>query len=453
MFSLYLFQILLGCLTLALCRLWYQHITTSIAHRKFIQKYGCKEPAAMSRKDPFFGLDLIRDAVHAAETKTSITRQVSLYAQYGNTFSTRFLMTPVINTIERENITTILTEKFDDYGIGSRRKEAFAPLLGQSIFQVDGLEWKHSRDLVRLCLSKVEMENLPRLDVHVDNLVGAILRHGSMVDLGELFPRLTADITTDYMFGKSLMSLRDSSSLRNSFMEAIHESQAGCEKRWLMGPFARVIPQRSFYKNVEKVHKFMDQLIDEAQQLRKPALSNSEPVEERQKRHSVLDELQHLIGSKRLLRDELLTMFFAGVDTAAALLTNLFFTLGKRPDIWRELRHEVEPLQGERPTNAQLSSLTYHRSCLKECKLPVLIPCQVALLRYQCTGVDNLGSSSPTHSPSPSFELTHSLQGHCAPARGRRRSTVSHICSQRHYSRIWYCCSTSSKRPLGGGCR
>ena len=364
----YLSHILLGCLTLVLARLWYQHITTSISRRNFIQEYGCKQPPALPRKDPLLGLDLVRDAINAAKSKTSIARQISLYAQYGNTFSSRFLMTPVINTIEPENIATVLTRNFDDYGVGPRRKEAFAPLLGKSTFQVDGSEWQHARGLVRICFSKVDLENLPKIDVHVEDLVGAIPRDGSVVDLGDLFPRLAADVTTDYMFGKSLMSLRDPSSSRSSFIEPIHESQAGCEERWLMGPLASVIPQRAFYQNVEKVHGFMERLIDEAPRLRQPSALNCEPREEHQKPSSFLDELEHIIDDKKLLRDELLTLFFAGVDTAAALLTNLFFVLAKRPDIWHELRHEAEPLQGEKPTIGQLRSLKYHQSCLKECK-------------------------------------------------------------------------------------
>lgn len=361
-------HVLLACVTLALARLLYQHITTSITRRETIEKHGCKKPRALPRKDPFFGLDLVFDAIYAVKAKTSIARQVAQYTQYGNTFSSRFLMTPVINTIEPENITTMLTTQFDDYGVGSRRKEAFAPLLGESIFLVDGTRWKHSRGLLRPCFSRVEVENLPRFDLHVSNLINAIPRDGTVVDLGELFPRLTADVTTDYMFVKSIMSLRDPSSLRNDFVEAMHESQTGCEERWLMGPFAKVVPQRSFYRSVKKVHEFMDHHIEEAQKLHKSATPNSRPEEGHQEPCLLLHELEKVSDDKQFLRDELLTFFFAGVDASAALLTNLLFVLAKRPDVWQGLRLEAESLQGEKPTIGQLRPLNYHQSCIKECK-------------------------------------------------------------------------------------
>ena len=366
--SVLLGNLLLGCLTLALVYVSHQCVTTSITRRKIIQKYGCEQPYVLPRKDPFLGLDLIREAIHAAKTKTSIARQLAQHAQYGHTFSSRFLMTPVIHTTEPENIMTMLTTKFDDYGVGSRRKGAFAPLLGKSIFQVDGLQWKHSRGLLRGCFSKAQTENLPKFEVHVNNLISAIPRDGSTVDLGELFPRLTADVTTDYMFGKSIMSLKNPSSLRNDFLEAMHDSQTGCEERWLMGSFAKVVPQRAFYKSVKRVHDFMDRHINEAQLLYKLSTPNSRQDDGYRECYAFLHELEKVSDDKQFLRDALLTFFFAGVDAAAALLTNLFFILAKRPDIWQGLRHEAEALHGEKPDMGQLRSLGYHQSCLKECK-------------------------------------------------------------------------------------
>lgn len=366
--SVYLSYVVLACLSLALAHFLYQHITIFITRRDAIRRHGCQQPRALAQKDPLFGIDVVLDAINAARTKTSIARQVALYAQYGNTFSSRFFMTPVINTIDPENITTMLTTHFDDYGVGSRRKEAFAPLLGESIFLVDGTHWKHSRGLLRPCFSKAAVENLPKFDLHVSNLINAIPKDGTMVDLGELFPRLTADVTTDYMFVKSIMSLRDPSSLQNDFVEAMHDSQTGCEERWLMGPFAKVVPQRSFYKSVGKVHEFMDRHIEEARKLHKSATSNPRQDEGYQEPFLFLHELEKVSDDKLFLRHELLTFFFAGVDAAAALLTNLFFVLAKRPDVWDGLRHEAESLLGEKPSIGQLKSLNYHQFCLKECE-------------------------------------------------------------------------------------
>lgn len=171
------------------------------------------------------------------------------------------------------------------------------------------------------------------------------------------------------MFTKSILSLKSSSSLGDDFVAAMHESQNGCELRWLMGPFAKVVPQRSFYRSVQRVHEFMDRRIYEAQQSRKLLTPKPDPGMEQQDRRLFLHALERVTNNQNLLRDELLTFFLAGVDTTAALLTNLFFVLAKRPDIWRRLRHEVNPLHGKTPTIEELRSLKYHQFSLKECKL------------------------------------------------------------------------------------
>lgn len=47
------------------------------------------------------------------------------------------------------NIETILSTRFDDYGIGTRTL-ALLPFLRERIFTQDGRAWKRSRDLIRL---------------------------------------------------------------------------------------------------------------------------------------------------------------------------------------------------------------------------------------------------------------------------------------------------------------
>ena len=251
-------QLLPGFIVLAFLCLLYRILALSSSRRKFIQENACKPPPAYPHKDPILGLDSVRDAISAARSKTAISRQLRQYAQFGNTFSSRFFLTPVISTIEPENIQTVLASRFDDFGIGSRRKDAFAPLLGRGIFQVDGPQWKHSRSLLRLCFTRSQVEDLSTFNVHVGNLIKAISKDGSIIDLEKLFPRLAADVTTDCMFGQSLGFLKDPSPLQNDFVEAMHESQVGCEERWKMGAFAHVIPQRAFYESVKRVHDFMD---------------------------------------------------------------------------------------------------------------------------------------------------------------------------------------------------
>ena len=369
-----LIQFIVGCITIALLYLSFFNVATSIGRRNAVSKHHCKAPLAYPHKDPFFGLDAIHDAITAAKSKTSIARQIEQYRRYGRTFSSRFFMTPVISTVEPENVKAVLSTNFSDYGIGSRRKMAFAPLLGRSIFQVDGPQWKHSRDLLQLCLTKSQMVNLPMFDVHITKLIKAISRQDSVaVDLGIWFSRLIADVTTDCLFGETMGSIEKPSSLRTEFAQAIHNAQAGCEDRWKKGPLASLFPHRKFYRNVKTVHDYIDQHVERILGLHDSSNERPEAAHfEGEDRPVFLYELSRLTDDQQFLRDEILTIFSAAFDPVVALLTNLFFVLAKKPDIWELLRAEVGPLDGKKPDISQLKSMKYHQFCLKECKSPSL---------------------------------------------------------------------------------
>ncbi|KAL5118056.1 Phosphatidylinositol 3,4,5-trisphosphate-dependent Rac exchanger 2 protein [Pleosporales sp. CAS-2024a] len=71
-----------------------------------------------------------------------------IFRRHGNTWTVQELHQYAIVTIEPENIKTILSLKFQDYGI-AYRLGPFKPLLGEGIFDTDGEKWAASRALIR----------------------------------------------------------------------------------------------------------------------------------------------------------------------------------------------------------------------------------------------------------------------------------------------------------------
>ena len=69
----------------------------------------------------------------------------------------------------------------------------------------------------------------------------------------------------------------------------------------------------------------MDRVIGEADRLHRPSTLISELRKQHHEPSTFLNELGHVNDDKQLLRDELRTLFFAGVDTAAAFRTKLLF--------------------------------------------------------------------------------------------------------------------------------
>ena len=83
-------------------------------------------------------------------------------------------------TTDPENISTILSERFEDYGLGARRIAAL-PLLRDGIFSQDGHAWKHSRDLIRRQFVRVQQQSLDVFTPPVDDLVSSLAQQQRVV--------------------------------------------------------------------------------------------------------------------------------------------------------------------------------------------------------------------------------------------------------------------------------
>lgn len=66
------------------------------------------------------------------------------------------------------------------------------------------------------------------------------------------------------------------------------------------------------------------------------------------------------------LRDQLLTLYFAGFETSASTLTFMLYRLSLQPEIRQRLYDEVARLDGRPPTRDDLKTLGYTEQCLHE---------------------------------------------------------------------------------------
>jgi len=117
------------------------------------------------------------------------------------------MLSPVIVTIEPDNIKTILSTKFNDYSLGKTRKISFVPVFGHGIFTTDGAAWERSRGMVRPNFTRQQVADLDMFEAHVSHLIDSIPRDGSTVDLQNLFFALTMDSATEFLFGRSTNTL------------------------------------------------------------------------------------------------------------------------------------------------------------------------------------------------------------------------------------------------------
>ena len=126
-----------------------QKIASYISEVRFKKAHGCKPMARMPQWERILGYSFFQEQKRLAKNKGLVEASCKRYKEVGNTYSFSILGRVVINTIEPENIKTLLATNFNDFGLGHRIR-SFGPLLGQGIFTSDGAQWEHSRVIEHL---------------------------------------------------------------------------------------------------------------------------------------------------------------------------------------------------------------------------------------------------------------------------------------------------------------
>jgi cytochrome P450 len=227
------------------------------------------------------------------------------------------------------------------------------------IFTSDGSDWQHSREMLRPNFVRSQVGDVATFEKHVSHLISAIPPN-TTVDLSDFFFRLTIDSATEFLFGESTESLTQQSS--DGFAEAFTHSQdyIANSSRW--GAWAKLFPANGrFNKDRKLVHDFVDYYVKTG--LSRRNNQSTDEKSDQNERYVFLDSLVKQEVDPIRIRSELLNILLAGRDTTASLLTNVWFTLGKRPDIWEKLQAEVATLHGQKPTFEQLKDLKYLKVC------------------------------------------------------------------------------------------
>ena len=376
--------LLLGGCVVGLFYFLVQGFITAARRRQIISSHGCKSPKRLPVWDPVFGLDAIYQTLQAHKSKTLRSSKRSNHEKYGLTHSSRIATSSTIHTIEPENIKAVMATNFKDFEVGTPRRRAFSPVLSNSVLMADGTEWEHLRAFLKPSFTRSQVGDLETLETHVKHLIDAIPQDGSTVDLAGLFFRYSADVVTDLMFGESILSLSNPEAFAADLSEACRVAQLGVERRFILGAFANVVPQREFYRAIEKIHSYVNSHVDKAIQLRRSQKNAEKDDVKDHGKYVFLRELVKVTDDRAILQGQLLGIFFAGRDTTAALLSNLFFALARNPDVWQRLRKEIGSLlQGREPTLDELKKLKYLSFCLNESQTPHIStnPClQVSIL-------------------------------------------------------------------------
>lgn len=298
-----------------------------------------------------FGIPVFLGLVKSVRSRTlfDYLRVRNMKANYKLTVREQMLGQFNITTQDPENIKALLSTQFKEFGFG-RRYQAFYPLLGDGIFTLDGVGWKHSRAMLRPQFTREQISHMGTLETHMKKMLNILRGHETTpVDIQKLFFKLTIDTATEFLFGESVGSFDGGNpKIKNShsFDVSFNKSLSYLADRVRANAFYNFFNSKEFQSWCKVCKDFTDSFVNlaiekyEAQQrlgIDEKSITQFEKNTDK-KKYVFLDELVKETRNPNVLRDQSLNILLAGRDTTASVLSWIFYSLAHHKDVFFKLR-------------------------------------------------------------------------------------------------------------------
>ena len=273
------------------------------------------------------------------------------YAKYGPVFTLRIFTVPVVFALGPEANHFVLVSDADKFGWRSGALGDLIPLLGDGLLTTDGRYHRRARQIMvpsfhrdRIALAGETMLN------EIDVAVGG-LREGQNFDIYTWTRHLALRIAMRALFGFDPDGREGQTAA--DFETALDYYSQDYFRQALRGP-------RTPFDRLTKARGRLDDLI--AQEF---AARRANPADAADDLLAMLMAARDGDGnglSDSEIRDQVMTLLFAGHDTTTSTVTFLFHELSKNPDELAPLLAEQDAVLGDRPvTPADLTGTALPR--------------------------------------------------------------------------------------------
>lgn len=339
--------------------------------RSFALDNGCVEAPKRRQLWWKFGADTIYESWRWKKQHSYLELLQKNFDEYGKTYTSQVLGVNKLTTIEPANVEAILKTKWEDFIARPARKVPLDGLVGPGVLTADGALWKQHRKLMMPSFSRKALEDLTIYSDHFERFMHHVPRDGQIVDLQDLFFRLTLDSSTAHLLGCSSNTLASTSELspEPELAGAFDRAQRAAVEKFALGWADRLRPQPQYWRDTSLLWNFAQRYVNIAlkrKRVRKanPANADTPPV----KQSNFLDEICERTDDPDDIHKGALHLLVAGRDSTASLLSNLWFMLARDERVWYKLKDEVSTLNGTVPDNEGIKQMPYLRSCINECQ-------------------------------------------------------------------------------------
>ncbi len=305
-----------------------------------------------------------------------------LWRQYGDVIGLKLGPLNACLLAHPDHVHHVLVKNQKNYikGLGY---DGFRLLVGQGLVTSDGDLWRQQRRLMQPPFTPTAISRYAAMMAEVtDRLLvrwETAAQRGEPVNVDAEMMRLTMSVIGRAMFSLDLgEALAEVGAAFQSAFAFIPEQSLAPVKLPLWAPFPK---QRRFRHDLEVINRFVSERIQAGRQ--QPGEDLLGLLLRAQ------DEETGARMSEQQLRDEVITLFFAGFETTARTLTWAWYLLSRHPQAAEATAAEARRvLGGRRPAMADVPELKYTRMVVDE-TLRLYPP--TALLARQNLEADTIG--------------------------------------------------------------
>lgn len=342
---------------------------TKAQHHAIIEREGCKPLRCLPNKwFPPFGLDKLRNVIHAEATKTYPLLMLEDHEKFGDTYAQWGGSMYTVITRDTTNIRALLSVQFKSFEVGSGRHGCVKPLLGNGIFTQDGKDWEESRKLLAPMIQRPTLPDLNLFERGFQRLQESMILQeppadpgtGFVVDVKERLLDLSLRMITDFLLGTSAdpgATASDATDWMDKFAAEFNTAFKWISKRERFKIFYWMVDGLEFRKSCSAAKRLVDELICRAMELRKTGKLGSASSET----YIALEPLLHHEQDPKPIRDQYMNLILAGKDSSGALLSWVFYALAREPLLLAELTEEIECTLGSdetcKPNKTELNAM------------------------------------------------------------------------------------------------
>jgi cytochrome P450 len=296
-----------------------------------------------------FGImEMLRDPLNTA---------LSWAGKYGDVFRVRLGSMESVVFVHPDAIEEVLRHQHRNF-IKDKGTRLLKGFLGEGLLTSEGELWRRQRRLSQPAFQQEQLQKYGEVMVDFTESLMREWRIGQTRDIHTDMMRLTLRIAGQTLFGASVAGQEE---IVGRSLETIMHHYAGVVMQ--MFPWLSWLPTPGNVR-FRRAIKDIDQIVyGTIAQKRSSGAAGSDLLSRllaaRDDDGKQMTDLQ--------LRDEVVTLFLAGHETTALVLSFTFYLLAQHPKIEQKLAAEFEEvLQGRPPTMADLPRLVYAEQVVRE---------------------------------------------------------------------------------------